>query len=113
MASKRTILSRPRTRIYDANYNMGENIYRPALDRLERKYSGRPLSPPRQRSLPRDLAERHERAFADEDLFESRRRAERHIAGETLFDSRGARLPSRAEELMDNFNEEVRMSLNF
>ena len=108
MSSKRTILSRPRTRLYDSSYNIGENMYRPTLDRLNRKYTGRPLSPPpRQMSVPSDILQRHERAFHDDDLTNCRRRAEKHITGDTFFDSRGARLDSR--ELMDHLDEEVRL----
>ncbi|KAF5295464.1 hypothetical protein FQR65_LT10452 [Abscondita terminalis] len=104
--SRRTILSRPRTRLYDSSYNIGESMYRPALDRLNRKYTGRPLSPPpRKTSLPEELLQRHERAFMDDDLANCRRRAEKHITGETFFDSRGARLDAR--ELLDNFDEET------
>ncbi|KAF2906073.1 hypothetical protein ILUMI_00100 [Ignelater luminosus] len=104
--SKRTILSRPRTRVYDANYNIGESMYRPALDRLNRKYSGRPLTPPRApATIPNELLERHERAFLDDDLDNCRRRAEKHISGESFFDSRGGRLDAR--ELLDNFDEET------
>lgn len=106
--SKRTILSRPRTRVYDANYNIGESMYRPAIDRLDRKYSGRPITPPRTpATIPNELLERHERAFLDDDLDNCRRRAEKHIAGESFFDSRGGRLDAR--ELLDNFDEEVRL----
>lgn len=62
MANNRTILSRPRTKIYDSNYNIGESYYKSALDRLDRKYSGRPLSPPRQASpFLTDIADRHAR----------------------------------------------------
>ncbi|KAK4877751.1 hypothetical protein RN001_010257 [Aquatica leii] len=104
--SRRTILSRPRTRLYDSSYNIGESMYRPALDRLNRKYSGRPLSPPaRKSSLPEGLLQRHERAFLDDDLANCRRRAEKHITGESFFDSRGARVDAR--ELLDNFDEET------
>lgn len=39
MSEKRTILSRPRTRVYDCNYNIGEKYYKPTLDQLDRKYS--------------------------------------------------------------------------
>ncbi|KAF5292110.1 hypothetical protein FQA39_LY14065 [Lamprigera yunnana] len=106
LMSKRTILSRPRTRLYDSSYNIGESMYRPALDRLNRKYTGRPLSPPpRQNSLPEELLQRHDRAFLNDDLANCRRRAEKHISGETFFDSRGARLDAR--ELLDNFDEET------
>lgn len=109
----RPILSRPRTRVYDANYNIGESYYKSALDRLDRKYSGRPLSPPpRNPSFPREVAERHERAFFDEDLDTSRRRAGNIITGENgFFDSRGGRIASRALDDLENIvDEEVRFS---
>ncbi|KAJ8925238.1 hypothetical protein NQ315_001424, partial [Exocentrus adspersus] len=93
--SRKTLLSRPRTRLYDANYNIGESYYRPALDRLDRKYSGRPLSPPPRNSFG-EIADRHSRIFADEELDASRRRAEKHIREEHLFDSRGARIGQRS-----------------
>ncbi|KAL1517380.1 hypothetical protein ABEB36_001150 [Hypothenemus hampei] len=99
--SNRTILSRPRTKIYDSNYNIGESYYRSALDRLDRKYSGRPLSPPRHSSpFAHDIAERHARAFAEEDLEDSRRRASNRIRDNHLFDSRGSRL--RRESFEEN-----------
>ncbi|XP_019766392.1 uncharacterized protein LOC109541842 [Dendroctonus ponderosae] len=90
--SSRPILSRPRTKIYDSNYNIGESYYKSTLDRLDRKYSGRPLSP--QRYTPNsalEIADRHARAFAEEDLEDSRRRASSRIKENHLFDSRGAR----------------------
>uniref|UniRef100_A0A1B6CCA2 Uncharacterized protein n=2 Tax=Clastoptera arizonana TaxID=38151 RepID=A0A1B6CCA2_9HEMI len=31
-----------RTKVYDCNYNIGERYYKPTLDSLDRKYSGRP-----------------------------------------------------------------------
>lgn len=92
--------------MYDANYSMGESMYRPALDRLNKKYGGRPLSPPRrQTSIPTDILERHDRAFFDDNMDNCRRRAEKHITGDSFFDSRGARLDAR--DLMDNFDEET------
>lgn len=39
--SKYTRLSRPRTKVYDTNYNIGESYYKSALDGIDRKY-GRP-----------------------------------------------------------------------
>lgn len=30
-----------RTRVYDCNYNAGQNYIKPALDNLDRKYYGR------------------------------------------------------------------------
>ncbi|XP_039286685.1 virulence factor-related M protein isoform X3 [Nilaparvata lugens] len=32
--------SRPRTRVYDCNYNLGEQYYKPVVDSLDRKYGG-------------------------------------------------------------------------
>lgn len=41
MAGRR--FTRPRTRVYDYNYNLGENYYRSALDGLDRKYGTLPV----------------------------------------------------------------------
>ncbi|KAH0818136.1 hypothetical protein MTP99_002188 [Tenebrio molitor] len=109
--SGRTILSRPRTRIYDANYSIGQNYYRPALDRLDKKYSPRTSSPLRS-SINRDIFNRHEEAFADEDLATSRRRAEKHIMEKNMFDSRGGRIAQRALDLVENdIDEETASTL--
>lgn len=105
--SSRPILSRPRTRIYDANYNIGQNYYKPTIDRLDRKYSGRPTTPPRASpSFTNDIIDRHERAFQDDDLPSFRRRAEKLIQEPSAFDSRGARISASALE--DSFDDEVR-----
>lgn len=83
-----------RSRIYDSNYNMSENYYKSAIDRLDEKYSTRPssafvrhsepplaLSPPR----PRFNAD----AFLEEeDLEFARDRASRAIQKETVLDQR-------------------------
>lgn len=58
-----------------------------------------------------NIAERHARLFADEDLDTSRRRAEKHIREEHLFDSRGGRIGRGGvllQELENGFNDEVR-----
>lgn len=100
--------SRPRTHIYNANYNIGESYYKSALDGLDRKYSGRPLTPPRNSSLPRDILERHERAFAEDDLPSARLRAEKHISEPTIFDKvRGSRIARGLDALENDFDEEV------
>ncbi|XP_057652321.1 uncharacterized protein LOC130891527 [Diorhabda carinulata] len=107
MTSKRTVLSRPRTKLYDANYNIGESYYKSALDRLDRKYSGRPLTPPRHESpAAESIAERHARIFADEDLEFSRKRAEKHIREDHAFDSRGGRI-IRGGSVMDNLENDI------
>ncbi|XP_050301130.1 uncharacterized protein LOC126739484 [Anthonomus grandis grandis] len=101
--NSRTILSRPRTRIYDSNYNIGESYYKSALDRLDRKYSGRPLSPPRgPSSAVLDIADRHARAFAEDDIEESRRRASNRIRENNVFDSRGARFSRASDSFEEN-----------
>ncbi|XP_050500440.1 uncharacterized protein LOC126880552 [Diabrotica virgifera virgifera] len=108
MTSKRTVLSRPRTKLYDANYNIGESYYKGALDRLDRKYSGRSLSPPRQPSpVAESIAERHARIFADEDLEYSRRRAEKHIREENAFDARTARFNRASALLADSMDNDI------
>ncbi|XP_022903516.1 uncharacterized protein [Onthophagus taurus] len=105
--SSRPILSRPRTRIYDANYNIGENYYKPTIDRLDRKYY-RPITPPpRLTAVPQDILDRHEKAFMDEDLPSFRRRAEKTITEPTLFDSRGGRISAAALAAEDAFDEEI------
>ncbi|CAH0547864.1 unnamed protein product [Brassicogethes aeneus] len=101
--SGRTLLSRPRTRVYDANYNIGESYYKSAIDRLDRKYSGRPLSPAKESPMAADIAERHAAAFADEDLSTSRRRAGKLINEDHVFDSRGGRIGRRTyDDDVDN-----------
>lgn len=56
MAGRR--LTRPRTRVYDCNYNLGENYYRSALDGLDRKYGTAPketIEPPARSERPLSL----------------------------------------------------------
>lgn len=43
MSKNRTLLSRPRTKVYESNYNAGQSYYKSTLDNLDRKY-GRTLS---------------------------------------------------------------------
>ncbi|XP_033324459.1 uncharacterized protein LOC117219416 isoform X1 [Megalopta genalis] len=52
----RPILSRPRTRVYGCNYDKGESYYKPMVDHLDRKYSGRPLFPEPRTSLADEIA---------------------------------------------------------
>lgn len=100
-----------RSRIYDSNYNIGENYYKSAIDRLDEKYSSRTsastllrhseppaLSPVRHRFVPSgDLAE--------EDLEFSRDRASRAIQRETVLDQYSGR---KALELEGSFDGQVR-----
>ncbi|XP_037905714.1 uncharacterized protein LOC119648195 [Hermetia illucens] len=75
-----------RTRVYDANYNIGQSYYKPALDDLDRKYYGRSAET---NSTPRvnfDLDTK-----IDDDLKAARSRAAKAIAEEAVFDSRGIR----------------------
>lgn len=43
MSKSRPLLSRPRTKVYESNYNAGQSYYKSTLDNLDRKY-GRTLS---------------------------------------------------------------------
>ncbi|XP_051167001.1 uncharacterized protein LOC127285160 isoform X2 [Leptopilina boulardi] len=54
----RHILSRPRTRVYGCNYDKGESYYKPMVDHLDRKYSGRPLFSEPRNSLADEIAAR-------------------------------------------------------
>ncbi|CAL7951024.1 unnamed protein product [Xylocopa violacea] len=54
----RPILSRPRTRVYGCNYDKGESYYKPMVDHLDRKYSGRPLFSEPRTSLADEIAAR-------------------------------------------------------
>lgn len=103
---------RPR-KVYDSIFTLGESYYKPAIDRLDRKYSGRPSSPAKQSSVPREIAERHAEAFADDDLSTARRRAEKHISEDNFYDKRtiGLRPVSAALNLDDEIGEDVASSL--
>lgn len=99
---------RPRTKVYDTNYSIGESYYKDAINRLDRKYSGRPTSPVKQPSVPLDIVERHDQAFADEDLPTARRRAEKHIVEDNLFDNiRSRPLSIALGEKEGDFDQEV------
>ncbi|KAJ8686169.1 hypothetical protein QAD02_021963, partial [Eretmocerus hayati] len=54
----RPILSRPRTRVYGCNYDKGESYYKPTIENLDRKYSGRPLFSEPRTSLADEIAAR-------------------------------------------------------
>ncbi|XP_014218122.1 uncharacterized protein LOC106646585 [Copidosoma floridanum] len=54
----RPILSRPRTRVYGCNYDKGESYYKPTIENLDRKYSGRPLFAEPRNSLADEIAAR-------------------------------------------------------
>jgi hypothetical protein len=101
-----------RSRIYDLNYNIGENYYKSAIDRLDEKYHSRPaasflmrhseppaVSPPRPRVATFGADD-----LAEEDLEFSRERASRAIQKETVLDQRSGR---RGLELESSFDGQV------
>ncbi|XP_014479989.1 PREDICTED: uncharacterized protein LOC106747160 [Dinoponera quadriceps] len=121
----RPILSRPRTFIYGSNYDKGESYYKPMVDHLDRKYSGRPLFPEPRNSLADEIAARRSdigtrdlsgpRTGRDPDLeFDPRTRASQLPPftdpllppddEDTVYDSRGQRTRRR---LGDDFAEDV------
>lgn len=105
-----------RSRIYDLNYNIGENYYKSAIDRLDEKYHSRPssillrhseppaVSPPRPR-----IASMAADDLAEEDLEFSRERASRAIQKETILDQRSGR---RGLELESSFDGQVQKTLD-
>lgn len=104
-----------RTRVYDANYNIGQSYYKPALDNLDRKYYGKPETSTFDfpSSRPRTAFNLDDRF--DEDLTSARQRASKAIQEESLFDSRGARA-SRGAPISsvfdDDIDEDVKNSLS-
>lgn len=110
----RSALRGRRTRMYDCNYNMGQQYYKSALDNLDRKQSGK------RESVERILSTRPRLNFDDlieEDLQKARYRAERAITEDAFFDSRGARIPKSslkksALAVDEDIDEEVQASLN-
>ncbi|XP_051166974.1 uncharacterized protein LOC127285160 isoform X1 [Leptopilina boulardi] len=126
----RHILSRPRTRVYGCNYDKGESYYKPMVDHLDRKYSGRPLFSEPRNSLADEIAARRSdigtrdlagsrqstsgREFEPE--FEPRSRTIPTISNdpffddgdETVFDIRGQRTSrTRRLPLSEDFANEV------
>lgn len=112
MAGRSGLRSR-RTRVYDCNYNMGESYYRSAIDKLDKKSTGRPAEAAEPSPA---LEDRYNRTFGDDDLNSARRRAEKIISEESLFDSRGGKtargrpLSTAMEEGDNEFDEEVTLS---
>ncbi|KYN15471.1 hypothetical protein ALC57_12256 [Trachymyrmex cornetzi] len=126
----RPILSRPRTFIYGSNYDKGESYYKPMVDHLDRKYSGRPLFPEPRNSLADEIAARRSDIGTrdlsgprtgslgrDLDLdLDPRTRASQPPPftdpllafddEDTVYDSRGQRIPGR-RRLGDDFADEV------
>jgi hypothetical protein len=99
-----------RSRIYDLNYNIGENYYKSAIDRLDEK-SARPASvlllnrgseppPPRSRLLKDETAQ--------DDLEFARDRASHAIRRETVLDQRSGR---KNFELEADFDSQVSKTL--
>lgn len=101
-----------RSRIYDSNYNIGENYYKSAIDRLDEKYHSRPSSsfllrhsePPAVSPVRTRMSTLAADDFAEEDLEFSRDRASRAIQKETILDQRTGR---RGLELESSFDGQV------
>lgn len=110
-----------RTRIYDSNYNAGQNYYKPTLENLDRKYYGRPLTTDRFDS-PKPTSfftpsREVKTPFDDLPLSDARRRAERVIAEDSFFDVRGARVPKSSigqstADTIREFDDEFKSTLN-
>jgi hypothetical protein len=107
-----------RSRIYDSNYNIGENYYKSAIDRLDEKYHSRPASsflyrhsePPAVSPTRPRIANIADDVLAEEDLEFSRERASRAIQRETILDQRSGR---RGLELESSFDGQVSVLRGF
>jgi len=101
-----------RSRIYDLNYNIGENYYKSALDRLDEKSARLPSSilrssePPVLKPSVR-LAQLAEDGSVD-DLELARTRASHAIQRETILDQRSGR---KGIELEADFDSQVSVSI--
>lgn len=99
-----------RSRIYDSNYNIGENYYKSAIDRLDEKYSSRPSSLLVRHSEPPAISPTRRARFdlsaddLEEDLELARDRASRVIQKETVLDQRFGR---KGVELESSFDGQV------
>ena len=103
-----------RSRIYDSNYNIGENYYKSALDRLDEKNSRTYLtrrseppisSPPRSRFLAQ-LS--NDVGLEEDSLDYARDRASKVIQHETVLDQRTGR---KNLELEADFDSQVSASM--
>lgn len=131
MSKSRTLLSRPRTKVYESNYNIGQNYYKSAIDGLDRKY-GRGSSEPTSNSglaalrAALDSPERTERTelprptirdLEDEDIFSELPRRKTNTAAllgefDSIFETRfknGA--PRERNVIEDDVEEDISASL--
>ena len=100
-----------RSRIYDLNYNIGENYYKSAIDRLDEKGSrtsflSRRSEPPTVSSPPKSrfLTQLSTDGGLDDTLEVARDRASKVIQRETILDQRTGR---KALELEADFDTQV------
>lgn len=100
-----------RSRIYDLNYNIGENYYKSAIDRLDEKGSrtsflSRRSEPPTVSSPPKSrfLTQLSTDGGLDDTLEIARDRASKVIQRETILDQRSGR---KALELEADFDTQV------
>uniref|UniRef100_A0A6M2DRM3 Uncharacterized protein n=1 Tax=Xenopsylla cheopis TaxID=163159 RepID=A0A6M2DRM3_XENCH len=116
-----------RTRVYDCNYDKGESYYRPALDRLDRKFTGGLNKPFEERAssltnAADDAFKRRADLFSDTDFPRRRANAAADAFDEAVdkaFDykggivSKGARRPmSVSFDTDQDFADEVNSSLS-
>lgn len=110
MSEKRTLLSRPRTRVYDCNYNAGEKYYKSMVDQLDRKYSGTS-------SLPSFTTPPFTSRIRDDDDFPSKsiRRPSPFSSASSDFESslseRRSRLNGETRSLEDDLEDEIVTSM--
>lgn len=112
MSEKRTLLSRPRTRVYDCNYNAGEKYYKPMVDQLDRKYSGQSSFPSSFSSPSFSTPSFTSRIREDDDFPRPRRSSPFSTSSdyETLSERR-SRLNGESRSLEDDLEDEIANSM--
>ncbi len=100
MTEKRTLLSRPRTRVYDCNYNIGEKYYKPMVEQLDRKYSGKS-------SLPLFSTPSFSSRIRDDDDFSTPRRRSPFASDFETSTEPPRRLNAETRSLEDDLEDEI------
>ena len=85
--NKPPVWKRPKTKIYDYNYNLGEHYYKPQLRHADGKFMNRAASPPKAKTFAERFAE--DPVYGNNSPYDYRKSsgAEQPAGGSTIFDS--------------------------
>lgn len=111
MSEKRTLLSRPRTRVYDCNYNAGEKYYKPMVEQLDRKYSSPTSFPPGTFTTPSFSTPSFSSRLRDDDDFALPRRSSPFGNEFETSIERNRKLNSDTRSLEEDLEDEIASSM--